>query len=663
MKPVRVSIVGGGFAALAAAIELTQPEHDGRYAVTVYQMGWRLGGKAASGRGPAGRIEARGMQRLAGCDDNAFRLIRRCYTELGRDPAHCAIATWRDAFQPEPPIGEADWTAWFPAARGDPGDPRDADSPSSIASYLERAAAVVRELLGAFPDLRELAARFAEMIGPALADQGNVGQPVYDAIRVLAAASHAALTSERDPALRRRWQIVDLALAIVRGALRSGLAFDARGCALIDDHDWRDWLTANGASRAAVESGVVRAIYDLAFAYEDGDTARPALAAGVALRATMRAAFCYRGAPFWTARAGTGDVAFAPLYELLRRRGARFEFFHRLRNVRLAETAEAPHVAGLEFDVQARGRGDAYEPLVEVRGVACWPSAPRWSQLEDGERLEREGRDFESHADRGCVEQRVLAVRRDFDAVVLGVGLGAIPHACAELVAHSPRWRAMIANLKTVATQTMQLWLSETASQVGWTGPAASVSGFVEPFETTADLSHVAAMEAWPDAAPGAIGYFCGALADAGDRALDPDRAYEISQRERVAVAARRFVDHEIGAPWPRAVTADGFRWELLVAPPGDATQRLDGQCVRANTSPSDRSALSLPGTTRFRISPLDDTFDNLTIAGDWTRTGLDIGCIESAVVSGMLAAHAISGLPRLEAIVGYEPLPVAIES
>jgi predicted NAD/FAD-dependent oxidoreductase len=48
-------------------------------------------------------------------------------------------------------------------------------------------------------------------------------------------------------------------------------------------------------------------------------------------------------------------------------------------------------------------------------------------------------------------------------------------------------------------------------------------------------------------------------------------------------------------------------------------------------------------------------TYDNLTIAGDWTASGLCSGCVESAVMSGMLASHAISKLPVLEDIVGYD--------
>jgi hypothetical protein len=44
-----------------------------------------------------------------------------------------------------------------------------------------------------------------------------------------------------------------------------------------------------------------------------------------------------------------------------------------------------------------------------------------------------------------------------------------------------------------------------------------------------------------------------------------------------------------------------------------------------------------------------------MTIAGDWTACGLDAGCVEAAVMSGMLAATAISGKPDLNAIIGYD--------
>lgn len=50
--PIRVAIIGGGCAGISTAFELSRPEHRGKYEVTVYQAGWRLGGKGASGRGP-----------------------------------------------------------------------------------------------------------------------------------------------------------------------------------------------------------------------------------------------------------------------------------------------------------------------------------------------------------------------------------------------------------------------------------------------------------------------------------------------------------------------------------------------------------------------------------------------------------------------------------
>src|SRR5690349_9721570 len=128
----RVAIVGGGCAGLSAAFELSRPEHQGRYAITIYQLGFRLGGKGASGRGVGGRIEEHGLHVWLGFYENAFGMMRECYAELGRDPRTCPVATWQDAFKPAPwvcvtdrgPGGEwQPWIAKFPAGGGLPGDP------------------------------------------------------------------------------------------------------------------------------------------------------------------------------------------------------------------------------------------------------------------------------------------------------------------------------------------------------------------------------------------------------------------------------------------------------------------------------------------------------------------------------------------------------------
>ena len=181
-------------------------------------------------------------------------------------------------------------------------------------------------------------------------------------IEALAAAARRQLEQQvaGDGELRRVWQVIDLILAILRGATMSGLALDPRGFDAINDYDWRDWLRMNGASEQSLDSGFMRGIYDLAFAFEDGDVKRPRLAAGVALRGAMRMFFTYRGALFWRMSAGMGDIVFAPLYQVLKQRGVRFEFFHRLRNVgsRRATGERAPYVqrAGVRRAGARQGR-------------------------------------------------------------------------------------------------------------------------------------------------------------------------------------------------------------------------------------------------------------------------------------------------------------------
>src|SRR5580658_5291342 len=128
-KPVKVAIIGGGCASIATAFELSRPQHQGKYAITIYQVGWRLGGKGASGRGPANRIEEHGLHVWMGFYENAFRLIRAAYTELGRPPG-APLATWEDAFKKHSFIVvdeniKGNWKTWclmFPTNNLTPGE-------------------------------------------------------------------------------------------------------------------------------------------------------------------------------------------------------------------------------------------------------------------------------------------------------------------------------------------------------------------------------------------------------------------------------------------------------------------------------------------------------------------------------------------------------------
>src|SRR5262249_15261619 len=60
---------------------------------------------------------------------------------------------------------------------------------------------------------------------------------------------------ERDPSLRRVWQVIDLTLATMRGIFRFGLLNDPRGFDAVDEYDCREWLRLNGASESSLDSG------------------------------------------------------------------------------------------------------------------------------------------------------------------------------------------------------------------------------------------------------------------------------------------------------------------------------------------------------------------------------------------------------------------------
>ena len=723
-RQVKVAVIGGGCGAMSAAFELSRPEHQGRFAVTVYQEGWRLGGKGASGRGASGRIEEHGLHVWLGFYDNAFRMMRECYAELAASGQPSPFGHWQEAFVPESDIGlfssteQGGWQSWagrFPPRPGLPGDLLKPGEMLSLSGYIERAIELLRTLLlECDVTLRGRSAatyRAAPKLWPPdpailtkpeamlRAVQGLADRGVLSGAFVLAEAlgllglTLSWLPSAFDSAwvrlaervgtdlrrwlednflandqLRHVWEIMDLMLAILVGTVRFDLLTDPRGLDAIEDYECREWLRLSGASERALQSPFVRGLYDLALAYEEGDSRRPSLAAGQALRGALRMFFGYRGALYWRMRAGMGDVVFAPLYEALRRRGVRFQFFHRLTNVGLPpggdlEPGSRTHVSSLSFDVQAEVRGgQEYAPLFDVAGRPCWPSMPNYEQLVDGARLAAEGYDFESHWDRRCTSSKILEVSRDFDFVVLGVSVGAIPHVCSEIIARDARWRRMVAEVKTVASQAFQIWLDEDLEQLGWLGPPYIVSAFAKPFDSWCDMAHVIPEEDWRRP-PRTTVYFCGALQDEPIAPAQDDAGYPSRRAEEVRLSAVAFLANTAGPLWPGAYNPDGgFRWEILADATGVAAtpwtagpERFETQHWRANVNPSDRYVLNPPGSSRHRISPLDMTYDNFTVAGDWTNSGFNQGCVEAAIMSGRLAAHALAGTPALEDIVGYD--------
>jgi uncharacterized protein with NAD-binding domain and iron-sulfur cluster len=617
----RVLILGGGMAGLAAAWRLSRPDGPGAE-VTVCQRGFRLGGKGASSRGAHDRIEEHGLHVWPGHYDNAFRLMRECYYELDRrhlDPAS-PIQEFDDAFFPASTIGLVDgddaspWLATFAENSLSPGE-----GDSSQGLPLEE---LLRRGIGLLGSLGGSLATTPTRPRAVLSTQPR--PPVSGPGRGVSLGSLSALLDRRSVAF------ADLVATMLRGAAIDQVAM--RGYASIDDVDFCEWLRRHGGSSAAVASPVVRGLYDLVFGYERGDRSRPSFSAGTGLHLATRMFFTYRGAIFWKMRAGMGDVVFAPLYEVLRRRGVRFEFFHRVDDLRVAEDGRtiARVVLGRQVALATRksrsDRGqDTYDPLVRVKGLPVFADRPDLTQLAKATDKGIFGHDFESHWCRWPDDRRVvLSAGRDFDAVVLAIPVGMHRHICGELIKQNPRWEAMVDNLATVATRSSQVWLEDDERSIGWEGPASVVTGFGSPFDTFASMSHTLPFESWSGRRrPATAASFCGVLPES-DEGTRPRRRDLEDVAERV---------------WPT------YHRSMTIS-------RYD----RVNTDPSDRYVQSLAGTERYRMRADDSGFGNLVLAGDWIDSGLNAGCIEAAVLGGLQAANAVEGRPLREGTLGYEP-------
>jgi uncharacterized protein with NAD-binding domain and iron-sulfur cluster len=671
--PRRVAILGGGMAAMAAAWRLSAPEHrDHVESVTVYQRGWRLGGKGASSRGVHGRIEEHGLHVWLGYYDNAFRLMRECYEELDRtttDP-DCPIRTWRDAFAPAPtiglgsrsPEGWSHWTATFSPNDQLPGDPLELAAAMSPAEFVVRAWRLLTDF-----------ARSLDDDGRATDDGGTVlsASPVPPRARaggddalvwwrhagdLLAAGALEAVslaaglspveawrdrlrgTLDDHPARRRAFELVDLVTTCLRGVATDGLLVDPRGFRAIDGEEFCDWLARHGAAAETFESPLVTGVYDLAFAYHDGDPAQPMFSAGTGLYMSALMYFGYRGSIFWKMQAGMGDVVFAPLYQALRARGVRFEFYHRVDELRpdAAGTALDEVVLGVQLDPDRRPD----DPLVRVKGLPCFPVA----------RDEHEATLEDTHAPRDDAGVLRLRVGVDVDEVVFALPIGMVPEVCGPLLECDRRWRTMARELGTVATQAAQLWLREDETALGIVAEGVTLTGHVKPFDTMASMTHLLPREDWPEGdGPRSLWYLCSTM-----RTDD-----EPAGVEGVRAAAVHHLERHLRDAAPGVCDGRGFRWDLLVG--DDATvgpDRLESQFLVANTDPSERYTQSLPGTGRHRLRPDESGFAALTLAGDWTDCGLNVGCIEAAAVSGLQAANAVLGRARWDGISGlWEPV------
>ena len=705
LAPKKIAVLGGGVSSMASVYQLTSEENwQSKYDITVYQLGWRLGGKCASGRNPdiADRIEEHGLHLWFGFYDNAFEMIQNVYAENNR-PLTQPLATWQEALKPYnfTVLAEKgkEWFAWpftLPSNEKVPGvyDHNFPQHPSIAEMALQMMKTVHQGYSENFPiatvapqvdstvhqsllgHLEAMACNKIHLIKDGVEDvvlvcmesilnhlEGMLANTANGNNSTVAALIDKLLqllwskvmdNVEKDEPLMKLFIMMDMGLTTLRGMLQDHVIRD--GFDVINNIDFRDWLTKHGAQQITVQSCLPQSIYSLIFAGRNQFSTE----AGTALRGCFLLGLAYKGSFYYRMQAGMGDTIFTPMYEVLRKRGVKFKFFHRVYNIGLSPDKNS--VQNILVGRQATVKVGEYNPIINVKGLGCWPSYPLYDQLEEGAFLKENEIDLESPwADWTDPEMITLEKGKDFDVVIYGISLGSVPHLCKEILDVNQEWRDMVENIKVVPTQALQLWLKPDDAGLGWKyweKEPALFGTYEEPYDTYADMSDLLKRESWdkklpPEANdenenywPNHIAYFCGPIMD-----LRMQPYFDHSFPRRVLEHAKStqidFLNNLVSLMWPNATDEEKkFKWELLVDHrnrQGEA--RLDSQYSRVNLSPSELYVLSVTNSSQYRLEPDNTGCDNMYITGDWIKTGINAGCVEASIIAGKKTARAISGL------------------
>ncbi|MEX2517774.1 MAG: FAD-dependent oxidoreductase [Paracoccaceae bacterium] len=754
-KVRKIAVLGAGPSALVAAYRLTEEKDWAKkYEITIYQQGWRVGGKCATGRDldRSKRVYEHGIHGFLGCYFNALTVMKRVFDSLDRPKDH-PVPDFDHAFHGMSGVVRYEMDAgklkkwpiyappdWHGLTGPDGGEPTLSQlvtlAPKlaridvwiaglirlAMGAMLQAYAKTFRSLEtyafimktqtipkpdGAHPSVSDPAAGrfdlrieegeegFNAALGGFLARAGAAAaqkdfmavatsfKAARDYLSVIVEAGGGGSEAARDR-LRRLALFLDFFGAIIRGAVADRVM--SRGFGPLDRMDHVDWLRKHGAAEATINSPLTSSTPNITYQYPDGDSLRPAvMAAGAYLHWTMMS-FTYMGKFIEMFEAGSGETLIAPLYDALAKRGVKFAYFHKVTEMRVAPECMA--IGEIDIDVQATvKKGEhLYEPYVQVMNeglkapLDCWPDRPLFDQLEEGEALNASGADLESFwCDWAPVGRKTLKRGKDFDEVVLGISVGALPYLTRDLARRHRPWKKMLAESRTVVTQAMQIWLNETPWDMGWNGYTNEYddyllsANFMTQPNGQGDFSKYIKYEEWPeDHKPAALLLMCGTLPFY--HRIEGNEGADFPRRIAAEVKAGsiQFLQTTGGFMLPGSTVAArqgygdpfAFDFELLhparpetAASARRGAERFDDQYWRVNLSPTDHYVSTPPGSTRHRLAAHDTGFDNLSIAGDWTENGLNVGSMEGSVRSGLLAAEALLGVPRSKSgVIGLDP-------
>ena len=680
VKREKIAVLGGGIAGLTAAYELSKTkELQDKYEVTIYQMGWRLGGKASTGRGPEGQIQEHGLHFWFGCYENAFRMLKEVYTARPLRPDD-PLKDWRCALKPQnfTPMGvlfkgePAYWPITWPQFGGAVGDGREITISYALETLLGFLADIAQHwqqftrfiVRGELtPAIDPTAALRREQVTPLAIDAhlqslAGVENLLPDVVRTLGGTIESLLNTLRILPVSETTRPVHEAL-VIGYAFCKGVVLDiilGHDLERLERVEFRDWLIRHGADRSVVaDSTLLRSLYDMCMQYKDGDPQSPNFAAGTAIIVFLRLLCTCKEDFIWAMQSGMGEVVIAPLYEVLIQNKVQFRFFRKVKQLTLS--ADRKSVRRISLAVQAKPSGASYTPTRFINGLRYWPAEPFWDELEHGDQIKRAGVNFESHwYDWPDADPETLELGDGFDKVVLALSLGAFKQLnpadhslAADLAQANPKFGAMTNQIGLIPTLALQIWCDADLNGLGWKlDPPATVAG-PEALSVWADMTHTLRYEPWPDPRPKSVEYFCGVYRTDLFKKPSTETKVPKTASDEVKAQALAYLKRYAYTFLPELGSDKGvIQWDLLHDQTGGSgAARFDQQYWRANVSPNECCPGSAAGATPYRLRAGESGFKNLYLAGCWVRTGLNTTCIEGAVMAGMQAARAISGSPQ----------------
>ena len=647
--PAKVAILGGGPSACTTALALSsQPGWKERYNITIYQLGWRLGGKAASGRNQkiAKRVEEIATHIFPAFYHNFKEVIQSVYAELNRSDSS-PMRTYWEAFS---------LYSYFSKQQLNESEVfKDGGHLCFSLEYLlHRLVTKAQEMLKKYRN-----------IIPVMGDEDPdhlLANPTLlrQKMKTLQGITRLFFTMTAHKSEKtERMSIVDVGAAVVIGILDDKII--ELGYDVINHLDLRQWLAKHGANSKSLESGFMKFHYDIMHGYLKGDLNHPDLEAGTALKIYMQGYFCYDNFPILVNQGDVGDVVFAPIYEVLKDRGVNFRFFHKVKDLTLDKN-NPRLVDQIRITKQVNVINSEYDPLIDVKGLPSWPSSPKYEEIvkEQADLMQENNIDLESFWTRwsNVYEERfneplpevTLKIGQDFDIVVYGMPVATLPHLCPELLQMSPALKAAYTFVGRTTSIQLQLWINEDWSKIK-EGPYNMYTALNRQNDEFmfADCNYLK-LEDWDSLDVNTSGsQFVTFMTNIEECPPRNNTQFVFEQQAKADKLVISKIENaeSFRTFWPGAFNEGQFDWNILTDPENRVGKgRFDAQYLRVNINPSDRLTQFHSGTSKYRITTDGAGFDNIYFTGDWIQNGYNC-CTEGAITAGLLTAKAISGFPR----------------